>query len=240
MKNSQSKLRPPCPWVPQLLTELCLNLLISSVDKAEIDDLAASCASPGLEESSSLRTSSSSAPEPKQREWSSKVHFPVIVQVGWGSSANLVCRSHHPKHSPWFCLLGNCRWEKEAAALISQGFAVKEESKARAPWAITQQRQNALYCLVPSPWSNTLGWLLEGRNRLGKVPLNSTIAAEIVPSYSSKPQQGEEGDGDSSRTWWETRVVLKDSTKNGIRESSLALLLPLLLQELRAIWVISF
>lgn len=43
MKNSQSKLLPPCPWVPQLLlvTELCMNCLVNSVDKAEIDGLAA-------------------------------------------------------------------------------------------------------------------------------------------------------------------------------------------------------
>lgn len=38
MKNFQSKLRPPCPWVPQLslVTELCLNFVINSVDEAEI------------------------------------------------------------------------------------------------------------------------------------------------------------------------------------------------------------
>lgn len=180
MKNLQSQLRPPCPWVPQiwLVTELCLNFLINSVNKAEIDDLAAFSSSLKLEESSSLRISRSSAGGCWVKQQSA---FSLVIAQG-GLRAQVTPSAVHVDHItsstlPVFTCWGISRWEKEASALILAGFAVKEESTNTTTLCChLTKKTDALHCLVPSACSNTLRGLPGGK----KVPLKRTIAAEIA------------------------------------------------------------
>lgn len=239
MKNLQSQLRPPCPWVPQiwLVTELCLNFLINSVNKAEIDDLAAFFFFP--------KAGREQQPQ-DQQEFSrgllseaAKCIF-LSHSSGWaeGPSDTLccVCRSHHLKHSPYFHLLRHFQVREGGTCTDFSRFCSKRGEYKHYHLVLSPNKENRCTSLLGSIS------VLQYTERTPRGEKSSSEkdnccrnSAKIIPTNPSS-NQSVEGCGDPSRAWSGARVVLKDSTKSGSRESSLLLLLLASLQELRAIW----